>query len=110
MNWYYAHLRWAVMVEGAEGLRRWEEAMHIFRSGDRDQAFERALEIGRGRQSGHQEGRRRVERRLAQVVTLECMGPDQNAFEVELTSEKTAGRLPFGHVFDPAGTIPAPVF
>jgi hypothetical protein len=29
-QWYYAHLRWAVMVEGKEGLRHWEEAVHIF--------------------------------------------------------------------------------
>jgi hypothetical protein len=31
-QWYYAHLRWAVMVEGKEGLRHWEEAVHIFLS------------------------------------------------------------------------------
>ena len=38
-QWYYAHLRWAVMVEGKEGLRHWEEAVHIFLSDDRDTAF-----------------------------------------------------------------------
>ena len=45
-RWYYAHLRWAVMVDGKEGLRQWEEAVHIFLSEDRDTAFHRALEIG----------------------------------------------------------------
>ncbi len=84
MNWYHAHLRWAVMVEGAEGLRRWEEAVHIFPSGDHDQAFERALEIGRARQGGYEEGRRWVETRLAEVVTLECLGPNPTGFEVDL--------------------------
>jgi len=45
-QWYSAHLRWAVMVEGREGLRQWDEAVHIFLSDDRDTAFQRALEIG----------------------------------------------------------------
>jgi hypothetical protein len=40
-QWYYAHLRWAVMVDGKEGLRHWEEAVHIFQSDDRDMAFQR---------------------------------------------------------------------
>lgn len=110
MNWYYARLRWAVMVEGAEGLRRWEEAVHIFQSGDRAPAWEKALEIGRRRQAGHEEGRRWVETRLAEVVMLECLGPDRQEFEVELASQKPATRLPFEHVFHPERTVPAPIF
>ena len=27
-QWYYAQIRWAVMVEGKEGLRHWEEAVN----------------------------------------------------------------------------------
>lgn len=110
MNWYYARLRWAVMVEGAEGLRQWEEAVHIFLSGDRAQAWEKALEIGRRRQSGHEEGRRWVETRLAEVVMLECLGPDRQEFEVELASQKPEATLPFEHRFHPEGTVPAPIF
>ena len=110
MNWYYARLRWAVMVEGAEGLRRWEEAVHIFPSGDGGEAFERALEIGRARQGGYEEGRRWVETRLAEVVMLECMGPDRQEFEVELASQKPEAKLPFEHRFHPEGTVPAPIF
>lgn len=33
-QWYYAQLRWAVMVEGKEGLREWKEAVYIFPSED----------------------------------------------------------------------------
>ena len=73
-QWYYAHLRWAVMVEGKEGLRQWEEAVHIFLSDDRDTAFQRALEIGHQAEHSHDEGRRWVESRLAQVVKLDCLG------------------------------------
>lgn len=110
MNWYYARLRWAVMVEGAEGLRRWEEAVHIFLSGDHDEAFQRALEIGRRRQCGHEEGRRWVETRLAEVAVLDCLGPDRQEFTVELASRKPEAKLPFEHVFHPEGTVPAPIF
>ena len=34
------------MVDGKQGLRHWEEAVHIFLSEDREAAFQRALEIG----------------------------------------------------------------
>ena len=29
-QWYRAHLRWAVMVEGKEGLRGWKESVYLF--------------------------------------------------------------------------------
>jgi hypothetical protein len=73
-RWYYAHLRWAVMVEGKEGLRHWEEAVHIFLRNGQDTAFQRALEIGHQAEHSHKEGRRWVESRLAQVVKLDCVG------------------------------------
>ena len=110
MNWYYARLRWAVMVKGAEGIGRWEEAVHIFLSGDHSQAFEKALELGRGRQSGHEEGRRWIETRLAQVETLDCLGTNPAGFEVELAAKQPEVRLAFEHVFHPEGTGPAPIF
>ena len=87
-QWYYAHLRWAVMVEGKEGLRHWEEAVHIFLSDDRDTAFQRALEIGHQAEHSHDEGRRWVESRLAQVVRLDCLGADQTEFQVVLGSSR----------------------
>jgi hypothetical protein len=62
-QWYRAHLRWAVMAEGKEGLRGWKESVYIFLSEDHDTAFRRALEIGRGHQDEHQEGRKWVETR-----------------------------------------------
>ncbi|MGA2578482.1 MAG: hypothetical protein ABSH24_20910, partial [Bryobacteraceae bacterium] len=39
------------MVEG-RGIRHWEEGVYLFRSEDREAAFQRALEIGEGGQSG----------------------------------------------------------
>ncbi len=60
-QWYYAQLRWAVMVEGKEGLREWKEAVHIFPCEGDQAAFQRALEIGRLGEEHHTEGRREVE-------------------------------------------------
>src|ERR1017187_6144883 len=77
-SWFYAKVRWAVMVEG-RGIREWKEAGILFRSQDLDSAFRRALESGEGYQGGDEEGRRRprwVETRLAEVVTLDCLGEE----------------------------------
>jgi hypothetical protein len=109
-QWYYAHLRWAVMVEGKEGLRQWEEAVHVFLSDDRETAFKRALEIGRLAEHCGCEGRRHVESRLARIVELDCLGTNQTEFKVGLGSRKTTEYLPFQHVFHPEESVPEPPF
>jgi hypothetical protein len=109
-RWYYAHLRWAVMVEGKEGLRQWEEAVHIFLSEDRDAAFQRALEIGHQAELSHDEGRRWVESRLAEVVKLDSLGADQTEFQVGLGLSRATEHLPFDHMFDPEGAEPGSPF
>jgi hypothetical protein len=109
-EWYWAHLRWAVMVEGKEGLRHWAESGYLFLSEDQNTAFRRAVEIGRTREDAHQEGRRWVETRLAEVVTLDCLGNNQTEFEVRLGAKKPSEQLPFEHVFDPEEATPPPMF
>jgi hypothetical protein len=109
-QWYYAQLRWAVMVEGKEGLRAWKEAVHIFLSEDEQMAFQQALEIGRLGEDIHTEGRREVETRLAEVVRLDCLGSNQTQFEVKLGSSNARERLSFEHVFKPEEHMPEPAF
>jgi hypothetical protein len=109
-HWYYAQIRWAVMVEGKEGLRHWEEAVHIFLSDDGDAAFQRAIEIGHQAERSHAEGRRWVESRLAQIVRLDCLGGNRTEFQVGLGSSKATEHLPFEHMFDPEGSVPEPPF
>ena len=109
-QWYYAQLRWAVMVEGKEGLRAWKEAVHIFLSQDEQTAFQQALEIGRLGEDIHTEDRREVETRLAEVVRLDCLGSDQTQFEVRLGSSKAREHLPFEHMFKPEEHMPEPAF
>lgn len=105
-QWYRAEIRWAVMVEGKQGLRGWEDAVYIFLSEDTASAFQQALEIGRRERDGHEEGRRWVEKRLAQIVSLECLGMNQTEFGVQLGFRRATERLPFEHEFDPEGMVP----
>ena len=105
-QWYYAQLRWAVMVEGKEGLREWKEAVHIFPSEDDQTAFQQALEIGRLGEDVHIEGRREVETRLAEVVRLDCLGNNRTQFDVRLGSSRAKERLPFEHIFQPEEHMP----
>jgi hypothetical protein len=109
-EWFRAHLRWAVMVEGKEGLRCWKESVCIFLSEDSANAFQHALVIGRRGERDLQEGKRWVETRLAEIVTLDRLGANPDEFEVDLGRKKTSGRLAFEHVFDPEGAVPPPTF
>jgi hypothetical protein len=105
-QWYYAHLRWAVMVEGKEGLRAWKEAVHIFQSEDQETAFRQALAIGRQGEDFHEEGRRTVETRLAEIVRLDCLGGDRTSFDVSLGSSRAREPLPFEYMFKPEEHMP----
>jgi hypothetical protein len=108
-KWYYAHLRWAVMVEAKEGLRKWEDAVQIFLSEDRATAFQRTLQIGYEAESCHEEGRGQVENRLAQVISLEPLGSNRTEFHLGLGSSKAKQQLPFEDVFYPEQNEPATV-
>jgi len=109
---YRADIQWAVMVEGKEGLREWEESVYLFQCEDRDAAFQKALEIGRRDRhlDGHEEGRRWVQKRLARIAVLEELGENPGEIEVYLGTRRATERLPFEHEFNPEGTVPMSVF
>ena len=109
-EWYRAHLRWAVMVEGKEGLRCWEQSIYMFLSADHTTAFQHALQIGRREESSHTEGRRWVEKRFAEVMQLDGCGIDLKEINVHWGAQKPEKPLPFDHVFKPEETTPFSVF
>jgi inorganic triphosphatase YgiF len=111
-QWYRGDIQWAVMVEGKEGLRQWEESVYLFQSEDREAAFQKALEIGRRDRHlhCHEEDRRWVERRLARIAVLEELGVNPTEIEVYLGTRRATERLPFEHEFNPEGTVPMSVF
>ena len=110
-QWYRVRIRWAQMVQG-RGIRNWEEGLYLFRSEDRESAFRRALEIGEGGQSGGEEetGRRTrwVETRLAEVVTLDCLGHEleDDPLEVHWMRLPATETIAFDHKFQPAKKAP----
>ena len=110
-QWYQARIRWAEMVEG-RGIRNWEEGLYLFRSEDREAAFQRALEIGEGGQSGGDEESasrtRWVETRLAEVVTLDCLGEEleEDPLEVHWIRLPATEKIAFDHKFEPAKKAP----
>jgi hypothetical protein len=115
-QWYRARIRWAEMVEG-HGIRHWEEGLYLFRSENREAAFQRALEIGEGGQSGGEEGGRRlrwVETRLAEVVRLDCLGRDlkdeEEPLEVHWIRLPAIENIAFEHRFEPAMKVPGGSF
>ena len=112
-QWYRARIRWAEMVEG-RGIRHWEEGLYLFRSKDREAAFRRALAIGEGGQSGGEEETRRrtrwVETRLAEVVALDCLGPElkeeEEPLEVHWIRLPATEKIAFEHKFEPGKKAP----
>ena len=110
-QWYQARIRWAEMVQG-RGIRHWEEGLYLFRSEGREAAFRRALEIGEGGQSGGEEQTRRrtrwVETRLAEVVTLDCLGDDleEEPLEVHWLRSPATEKIAFDHKFEPIKKMP----
>jgi hypothetical protein len=109
-EWYEAEIRWAVMEEGKQGLREWKDAVCFFISESRDAAFQCALEIGYRECDVHEEDGKSVETRLAQIVSLACLGTNRTEFRVPLEVKPATERLSFEHAFDPEGLAPLDVF
>lgn len=113
-QWYRARIAWAEMVEG-RGIHHWEEGVYLFRSEDREVAFQRALEIGEGGQSGGEEEIRRrarwVETRFVEVMTLEGLGDelDEEPLEVQWVRLPATEKIVCDHKFEPAKKVPAAV-
>jgi hypothetical protein len=98
------------MVEGKQGLREWKDVVHFFLAEDEQAAFQQALEIGRRGEEFHTEGRREVETRLVEIVSLDCMGSNLTRFQASLGSSKARERLPFEHLFKPEEHMPESAF
>ena len=53
---------------------------------------------------------RLIETRLAEIVTLDRLGPSPSEFLIDAGSQKATEHLPFEHVFNPESAIPPPSF
>jgi len=110
MEWFQARLRWAVMADG-EGLRGWQEGTVLFRSRNEREAFQKALSIGQRRQGGGEEDGRFVGLLLAEVVTLDRIGPViPDEFEVAWEQRLAPEPLPDDYRFAPEQRTPVASF
>lgn len=101
-DWFHAQIRWAVLQEGKRGLLYWKESAYLFRSEDHETAFQQALEMGRRHEL--------ITTKLAEIVSLDRLGPSPTDLLFEACSEKATEYLPFDHVFDPEAAFPPPSF
>jgi hypothetical protein len=106
-NWFSARLRYAILVE-AKGLDGYMDSVFIFQSSDFDNAFQRALAVGRAQEREYLNGEgNRVRWRLASVVSLDVL-PDL-LDGAEVYSEPVpanGGEIPFNHQFSPEESKP----
>ena len=110
-EWFHAQIRWAVLEEGKQGLRSWEESAYIFLSENHEKAFQQALVMGRRHENIRKEGRRLVATKLAEIVSLDWYGANPSEFMlVSGGSQKATEYLPFDHIFDPESSFPPPSF
>jgi hypothetical protein len=106
MMWYYARVRWAVMVEG-RGLRQWKESMFLFQAVDREAAFQRALELGKKRQETQERRQGWVDKRLAEIIELDELWDGE---QIELGTKPADRTIAFEHQFEPERSEPRPAF
>jgi hypothetical protein len=109
-SWFHAQIRWAVLQEGKRGLLYWKESAYLFQSKDHDTAFQQALEMGRRHEQFTRKGRRLISTKLAEIVSLDLLGPSPSEHLFEACYEKATEHLPFEHVFKPEDTVPPPSF
>ena len=108
-SWYQAEIRWAVMKEG-QGLREWKDAVYFFQSESQDAAFASALAIGYRECDVHEEDGKSVETRLAQILSLACLGSNRTEFGVPVGVKRAMEQMAFEHEFDPEGVAPLEAF
>jgi hypothetical protein len=108
-EWFSTMVRLAILIEGT-GLVDYNDVVYVFGAGGFDEAFSRAISLGSGdeREYRNEDGRL-VRWRLAEVLTLDQIGPgDLDGAEVwsQLKPVPAGEHADFEHVFDAATSSP----
>ena len=85
MDFYSARLLFVILVAGGPGRKRnhYDESVIVFRARDFEHAFERALELGRERETNYKNDKgQRVRWSLVEVINLDCVGRTIDSREV----------------------------
>ncbi len=105
--WFSTELRTVCFVDGVGAVNE-ESCIHLLHVPDRDEAFRRALDLGRGHDKSYLNGDgNMVVWRFAEVVTIDELGPaDLDGREVHTRFEEVKEPLPFGTRFTPEVSQP----
>ena len=85
MDFYSARLLFIILIAAGPGRRRnhYDDSVIVFRAKDYDHAFERALELGRKRESDYKnDDGQRVRWLLVKIWNLDRIGPKVDGKEV----------------------------
>ncbi len=108
-NWFSACLRRVCVIEGQGAVDAWDEVF-LIQAAHRDQAFARALEIGRGKEETYVNGDgETVVWLFAEVLTLDLIHADgldgAEVFSV-VSSVPPGSKSSAEHVFNPEKSTP----
>jgi len=85
-QWFSTRIRLACIIE-QKGLRRFMDSIYVFRSTDFDDAFRRAIDIGRSQEKSYlNDANESVEWRLKEIISLDLIRP-QSLDGAEVYSE-----------------------
>ena len=86
MQWFSTKIRLACIIE-PKGLRRFMDSIYVFRSTDFDDAFRKAINIGRSQEKSYlNDADELVEWRLKEIISLDLIKP-QSLDGAEVYSE-----------------------
>jgi hypothetical protein len=106
-KWFSAKLRYAVLIE-SKGLDGYMDSVFLFQGSEFEDAFQRAVAIGRKREQEYFNGdRQRVRWRLASIVSLDILPDFLDGAEIYSEPVPAAGeRIAFDYEFHPERSSP----
>jgi hypothetical protein len=111
MHFYSARLLFIILVADGPGRKRnhYDASVIVFRARDFDHAFQRALQLGRGRETDYKNDKgQRVRWALVDIVNLDWVGRTVDGQEVAsaLHYRTSRKRIPPGRIFHPERSKP----
>lgn len=108
MQWFSTRIRLACVIE-PKGVQRFMDSIYVFRSTDFDDAFRKALDIGRSQEKNYlNDADELVEWRLKEIISLDLIR-SQSLDGAEVYSEPVepaASDFPSDNVFHPEDSHP----
>src|ERR1044072_2369126 len=106
MSYYSARLLFIILVDDGRPKKKndYDESVFVFRARDFDQAFERALEIGRAQEKSYRNGTgQNVRWALVEISTLDYVGRklDGVAVASRLHSRISSAPISYNRSFHP---------